>query len=59
MDYEIFLQGEQRWLISPKDVRLIDSSYRTRDTGLAMRGELVLKKWWTDEAEIEKLLNGD
>ena len=51
--------GEQRWLISPKDVRLIDSSYRNRDAGLAMRGEMVLKNWWGTEAEMERILNGE
>ena len=56
MSYEVFEQGEMRWLISPKDVRLIDSSYRNRDAGLARRGLKVLDKWWKDEAEMEKLL---
>ena len=39
---------EKRWLISPKDVRLIDSAYRNRDAGLARRGQLILKKEWQD-----------
>ena len=59
MTYEAFEQGEQRWLISPKDVRLIDSSYRNRDMGLARRGEKVLDKWWADEEELERVMNGE
>lgn len=59
MSYEEFQQGEQRWLISPKDVRLIDSSYRNRDMGLARRGEQRLEKWWKDEEELERVLNGE
>ena len=39
---------EKRWLISPKDVRLIDSAYWNRDAGLARRGQLILKKEWQD-----------
>ncbi|KAI4146432.1 MAG: hypothetical protein LQ341_002085 [Variospora aurantia] len=57
--YEDFEAEEQRWLISPKDVRFIDSGYRNRDSGLARRGELVLDKWWTDEEELEQVMNGD
>lgn len=49
MTYEDFQDGERRWLISPKDVRLIDSSYRNRDAGLARRGLMRLKKEWDDD----------
>ena len=41
----------KRWLISSKDVRLIDSAYRNRDVGLARRGQLILKKIWQDDIE--------
>lgn len=46
-----FMAEEKRWLISPKDVRLIGSAYRNRDSGLARRGQLVLKKVWVDDLE--------
>ena len=59
MTYEAFEQGEQRWLISPKDVRLIDSSYRNRDMGLARRGEKVLEKWWADEEDLKRVMKGE
>ena len=44
-----FHADERRWLISPKDVRFIDSSYRNRDAGLARRGLLTLRKWWEED----------
>ncbi|EGP83056.1 uncharacterized protein MYCGRDRAFT_97180 [Zymoseptoria tritici IPO323] len=40
----------KRFLLSPEDVRFIDSVYRNRDAGLARRGLMVLKKKW-DEGE--------
>ncbi len=46
-----FEAEEKRWLISSKDVRLIDSAYRNRDAGLARRGQLILKKVWQDRME--------
>ena len=52
LKYENFQRGEKRWLISPKDVRLIDSGYRNRDSDLARRGKLVLKKWWDEDADL-------
>ncbi|KAL8920498.1 MAG: hypothetical protein Q9208_006248 [Pyrenodesmia sp. 3 TL-2023] len=57
--YEEFEAGEQRWLISPKDVRLIDSGYRNRDMGLARRGDIVLNKWWKNENELEMVMNAE
>ncbi|KAL8750123.1 MAG: hypothetical protein Q9184_006536 [Pyrenodesmia sp. 2 TL-2023] len=57
--YDEFEAGEQRWLISPKDVRLIDSGYRNRDVGLARRGAIVLNKWWKDENELEMVMNAE
>lgn len=52
MSVDEFAAKEKRWLISPKDVRLIDSGYRNRDAGLARRGMLQLKKVWEDGMEI-------
>lgn len=46
MDYERFDAEERRFLVSPRDVRLIDSVYRNRDAGLARRGLKHLDKWW-------------
>lgn len=54
MDVTKFEADEKRWLISPKDVRLIDSAYRNRDAGLARRGLLRLKKQWEDDGETVK-----
>ena len=51
MTVEEFQDRERRWLISPKDVRLIDSSYRNRDAGLARRSLLRPDKLWTDDWE--------
>jgi len=55
-----FAAGEKRWLISPRDVRLIDSGYRNRDAGLARRGLLRLKKVWEDGMEtVENVMHAD
>jgi hypothetical protein len=47
-DYEQFHSGEKRFLMSPRDVRLIDSVYRNRDAGKARRGLTRLDKVWAD-----------
>lgn len=60
MDAGQFEAEERRWLISPKDVRLIDSGYRNRDTGLARRGQLILNKVWEDGFEtLRKVMHAD
>ena len=60
IDAARFDAEERRWLISPKDVRLIDSSYRNRDAGLARRGQLVLKKVWQDGMEtVNDVMSAD
>ena len=60
IDAARFDVGERRWLISPKDVRLINSAYRNRDTGLARRGQLILKKLWQDSMEtVNDVMNAD
>ncbi|KXT02470.1 hypothetical protein AC579_992 [Pseudocercospora musae] len=46
--YEAFEDSERRFLLSPPDVRFIDSVYRNRDTGLARRGLKELQKWWAE-----------
>ncbi|KAL8830380.1 MAG: hypothetical protein Q9170_005762, partial [Blastenia crenularia] len=53
MTYEDFEKGEKRWLISPKDVRFIDSGYRNRDADKARRGKMILDKWWKNEQELD------
>ena len=59
-DMTHFEQEEKRWLISPRDVRLIDSMYRNRDTGLARRGLLRLKKTWEDGLEaVENVMRAN
>ena len=60
IDAARFNARERRWLISPKDVRLIDSAYRNRETGLARRGQLILKKVWQDGMEtVNGVVNAD
>lgn len=60
MDVEHFLAEEKRWLVSPKDVRLIDSVYRNRDAGLARRGILQFKKKWEDGMEtVDNVMHAD
>ena len=58
IDDAFFDAEEKRWLISPKDVRLIDSAYRNRDAQLARRGQLVLEKVWQDGMEtVDGVMN--
>ena len=60
IDAARFDAGERSWLISPKDVRLIDSAYRNRDKGLARRGQCILKKVWRDGMKtINGVMNAD
>lgn len=60
IDDAFFDAEEKRWLISPKDVRLIDSAYRNRDAGLARRGQLVLEKIKQDGMEtVQGAINAD
>lgn len=49
--YEQFESEHKRFLVSPKDVRLIDSVYRNRDAGAARRGLKKLDKWWDEGDE--------
>lgn len=44
--YDEFLQQHKRFVVSPRDVRLIDSVYRNRDANLARRGLKTLDKHW-------------
>ena len=46
--YQAFENSEKRFLLSPRDVRFIDSVYRNRDAGLARRGLKELQKWWAE-----------
>lgn len=48
LDYEQFHASEKRFLMSPPDVRFIDSMYRNRDAGKARRGLMRLDKVWMD-----------
>ena len=55
-----FEADDKRWLISPKDARLIDSGYRNRDAGLARRGMLRLKKLWEDGmVTVDNVMHAD
>lgn len=49
--YDRFQDEHKRFLVSPKDVRFIDSVYRNRDAGLALRGLKKLEKWWKEGDE--------
>ncbi|KAJ6258533.1 hypothetical protein Dda_6577 [Drechslerella dactyloides] len=52
ISYDEWFNNERRWLVNDRrDVRAIDSVYRNRDAGMARRGQMVLKKWWTAENE--------
>ncbi|KAF3938943.1 hypothetical protein ABW19_dt0201771 [Dactylella cylindrospora] len=52
LGYDRWFTQERRWLVNDKDdVRAIDSVYRNRDAGMARRGQMILKKWWTEENE--------
>ncbi|KAF3921174.1 hypothetical protein ABW21_db0202321 [Orbilia brochopaga] len=52
VSYDVWMNSERRWLVNDeRDVRSIDSVYRNRDAGMARRGQMVLKKWWTEENE--------
>ncbi|KAL9635657.1 MAG: hypothetical protein Q9204_002546 [Flavoplaca sp. TL-2023a] len=55
--YAAFEEGEQRWLVSPPDVRFIDSGYRNRDAGLARRGLMILDKHWEEPDELTRIIN--
>lgn len=48
MGYQEWVDTERRFVVSPRDVRFIDSVYRNRDAGLARRGLKVLDKWWDE-----------
>lgn len=54
VDYLHFENEHKRFLISPKDVRYIDSVYRNRDAAAARRGLKKLEKWWEDGDETLK-----
>lgn len=56
VDYEEFSAGQKRFLISPQDVRLIDSVYRNRDSGKARRGLMKLDKLWADGDETLRMV---
>ncbi|KAK6498840.1 hypothetical protein TWF481_011412 [Arthrobotrys musiformis] len=50
LGYEEWIATEKRWLVNDQeDVRAIDSVYRNRDAGMARRGQMILKKWWTED----------
>ncbi|CAK1362602.1 unnamed protein product [Cercospora beticola] len=59
MSYEEFHNGPKRFLLSPPDVRYIDSVYRNRDAGMARRGLKVLDKWWEEGDETLRMVQED
>ncbi|KAM0717740.1 hypothetical protein Q7P37_007592 [Cladosporium fusiforme] len=54
VEYGEFNDCHKRFLISPQDVRFIDSMYRNRDAGKARRGLIKLDKVWADVNETLK-----
>lgn len=59
MDYERFESGQKRFLISPEDVRFIDSVYRNRDAGAARRGlKKLVKRWDEDDETLQHVRHG-
>lgn len=57
--YEEFEAEHKRFLMSPRDVRLIDSVYRNREAGQARRGLTTLNKVWADGDETLRMVVGD
>jgi hypothetical protein len=57
--YEEFEADEKRFLMSPRDVRLIDSVYRNREAGHAKRAAERLRKVWADGDETLRMVVGD
>jgi Ran GTPase-activating protein (RanGAP) involved in mRNA processing and transport len=59
VDYLHFENEHKRFLISPKDVRFIDSVYRNRDAAAARRGLKKLDKWWDEGDEtLQRVQDG-
>ena len=59
VDYLHFENEHKRFLISPKDVRFIDSVYRNRDAAAARRGLKKLDKWWDeDDQTLQRVQDG-
>ena len=59
MSYEQFEAEHKRFLVSPRDVRFIDSVYRNRDAGAARRGLKRLDKWWKeDNVTLQQVQDG-
>ena len=54
--YDRFNAELKRFLVSPEDVRFIDSVYRNRDAGRARRGEGRLEKWWGEGDDTLKMI---
>ena len=54
--YEEFEAEHKRFLMSPRDVRFIDSVYRNREAGLAKRGVTTLKKVWAEGDETLRMV---
>ena len=59
IDYLHFENEHKRFLMSPKDVRFIDSVYRNRDAAAARRGLKRLDKWWDEDDEtLQRVQDG-
>ena len=59
MSYIQFENEQKRFLVSPPDVRYIDSVYRNRDTAAARRGLKKLDKWWDEDDEtLQRVQDG-
>lgn len=57
MTFDRFEREEKRFLVSSRDVRLIDSVYRNRDAGLARRGLKSLQKHWDEgDRTLERVM---
>lgn len=59
VDYLHFENEHKRFLLSPKDVRFIDSVYRNRGAAAARRGLKKLEKSWDEDDEtLQKVQDG-
>lgn len=59
VDYVQFEREHKRFLVSPSDVRFIDSIYRNQAASDARRGLKRLEKWWEDGDEtLQRVADG-
>lgn len=59
VDYVRFENEHKRYLVSPTEIRFIDSVYRNRDARAARLGLKRLEKWWSvDDDTLKRVQDG-